>query len=133
MFFGDRKSILYFFDIDGGYLTIKTYKALGDGEPYASYYLKRYYDKDITMKKFAQLGDFVIRYIDNETYRLHYSVGLDPNHRYPQIKYIPDDPDYCRPSNNGDPKCDCSPTQEELDEFKSYSERKLQSLHNVPF
>jgi len=36
-------------------------------------------------------------------------------------------------SNNGDPKCDFSPTQEELDEFKSYSEKKLQNLHNLPF
>ena len=133
MFFNDKKSVLYYFDVKGGYISENRYKAVGDGEPYASYYLKRYHNKDMTMKEFAQIGDYVIRYIDNEKYRLHHSVGLDPDHPYPQIKYIPDIPDYCRQYNNGEPKCDCSPTQEDYNEFKSYSEKRLQSLYNQPF
>jgi 20S proteasome alpha/beta subunit len=133
IFFNDKKSVLYYFDVEGGYIPENRYKAIGEGEPYASYYLKRYYEDNMTMKKFASLGDFIIRYIDNEKYRLNDSVGLEAKFPYPQIKYIPDDPEYCKPYNNGRPKTDCSPTGTELEEFKSYSEKKLQSLHDQPF
>jgi hypothetical protein len=97
MFFYDRHSILYYFDQEGGDLPENEYKAIGDGEAYASYYLKRYYEDNITMKKFASLGDFIIRYFDNEKYRLADSVGLEAKFPYPQIKYIPDNPEDCKP------------------------------------
>jgi Proteasome subunit len=133
MFFDDKKSVLYYFDVDGGYIPENRYKAIGEGEAYASYYLKRYYEDNMTMKKFASLGDFIIRYIDNEKYRLTNSVGLETKFPYPQIKYVPDNPEECKPYNNGHPNTDCSPTGTELEEFKSYSEKKVQNLHDQPF
>jgi hypothetical protein len=85
------------------------------------------------MKKFAQLGDFMIRYIDDKQYPLDDTVGLEPEHPYPQIIYIPDHAHFCCPNNNGKPKWDCTPSNEELKGYKTYSERKLKSLHDQDF
>jgi Proteasome subunit len=133
MFFPNRKSVLYHFDVEGGYLPIDDYKAVGERQSFASYYLKRYYQHDITMKQFGQLADFIIRYIVNEKYRLIDSVGLDPINPYPQIVYIPDDVRYCPAYEDRRPRLDCSPTLQDLIEFKTYSEQRLQSIHDQQF
>ena len=65
------------------------------------------------MKEYAQLADFIIRYISHETYTLDMSVGLDPKFAYPQIIYVPDHQDYCKPLNDGKPKTDCLPLKAE--------------------
>jgi hypothetical protein len=44
-----------------------------------------------------------------------------------------DDPVFCRPNNNGKTKCDCTPPQQELDQYKTYSERKIKSFHDENF
>lgn len=131
--FCDKKSILYYFYQDGGYIPVETYIAVGTGEFFASYYLKRYWQKNITMREFAQLGDFIIRLVGNEKYNLAIDVGLDPGYPFPQIIYIPNEPEFCRKYNNGKPKSDCSPTRKELEEFKNYSEKKIKNLYDQPF
>ena len=131
-FFPNGKSALYHFDIDGGYLPIDCYKTTGDGQVFALYYLKRYYRPDMTMREFAQLADFVIRYIDNERYGLTDSVGLDPNNSYPQIVYVPDDILNCPPID-GRPSLDCSPDIAELQQIRSYSEQRLRIIHDQQF
>lgn len=85
------------------------------------------------MEEFAQLGDFIIRLVENNKYKLDNCVGLDPDYPYPQIVYIPDNREYCRKYNNGRTKSDCSPTQQELEEFKIHSEKKLEHLYSLPF
>jgi 20S proteasome alpha/beta subunit len=133
-YFTNRKSTLNYFYDDGGFIPVDKCKAIGEGKIHALYYLQRYYYKNMTMRRFAQLGDFIIRYIDNEQYRLDNTVGLDPKYPYPQIIYIPDDPDYCKPyNNNGQIKFDCTPTQKDLKEFKSFSEKKLGKLYGESF
>jgi len=64
---------------------VRKYKAIGHGEPYGSIFLKRLWDKELTMAKFAELGYFTIRQI--EELKLDSSVG-----GIPQIWYIPDPP-----------------------------------------
>ena len=81
------------------------------------------------MKEFSQLSDFVIRYVENEKYTLDNEVGLNPGWPYPQITYLPDNPDYCKLHNEGKPKLDCSPKEHGLKEFKLYSDKKLESLY----
>lgn len=132
-YFTNRKSTLNYFYDDGGFIPVDKCKAIGEGKIHALYYLQRYYYENMTMRRFAQLGDFIIRYIDNEQYRLDNTVGLDPKYPYPQIIYIPDDPDYCKPYNNGQIKFDCTPTQKDLKGFKSFSEKKLGELYGESF
>ena len=54
------------------------------------------------MKEFAQLADFIIRYVDVEAklslskYKLDNAVGLNPERPYPQVIYIPNNPKYCK-------------------------------------
>ena len=79
------------------------------------------------MRRFAQLCDFIIRYIDNEQYGLDNTVGLDPKYPYPQIIYIPDDPDYCKPYNNGQIKFDAYQTQKDLKGFNLFLKTNLVS------
>lgn len=82
------------------------------------------------MKEFAQLGDFLIRYVSDANITLDNGVGLSPDKPYPQIVFVPDDPVFCRPNNNGKSKLDCTPLQQELDQYETYSERKIKSYHD---
>ena len=78
------------------------------------------------------MGDFLIRYVSDDQITLDNAVGLSRDKPYPQIVFIPDDSDFCRP-NNGKPKWDCSPSRQELDQFKTYSDRKIKSFHELNF
>jgi 20S proteasome alpha/beta subunit len=80
---------------------VRKYKAIGHGEPYGSVFLKcltKLWHNDVTMEQFAELGYFIIRYIDE--FKLDNTVGGDP-----QIWFIPDgeknevhqaDPEMCK-------------------------------------
>ena len=66
-----KMSRLFYFYPDGRVIPIKDYRIIGSGAPFALYYLKRYWQEDkMEMKKFAQLSDFVIRYVENEKWKL---------------------------------------------------------------
>jgi hypothetical protein len=83
------------------------------------------------MKEFAQLADFIIRYVEAKSslgkYKLDNAVGLNPEYPYPQVIYIPDNPDYCKAYNKeGEAKLDCSPEDRDLKKFKLYSDEKLE-------
>jgi hypothetical protein len=81
------------------------------------------------MQEFAQLGDFLIRYVSDDQITLDNAVGLSRDKPYPQIIFIPDDQNFCAPCNDGKPKLDCTPTQQELDQYRAYSENKIKSFH----
>jgi 20S proteasome alpha/beta subunit len=133
-FFADKKSSLYYFEADGRFFPLAEPKSIGSGSAYVLYFLKRYWKPDkTTMKEFAQLGDFVIRHVSHEVYKLDNAVGLSPEYPYPQIFFIPDNRDFCTERNNGVPKSDCSPTQDELNQYKTHSEDRLKALHGLPF
>jgi 20S proteasome alpha/beta subunit len=131
-----HRSSLYYFESDGRCLPKSEPKAIGSGSPYAYYFLKRYWhENQTTMTQFAQLSDFIIRYISHPELTLDDAVGLDNQdnqYQYPQIVYIPDNPDFCRTYNNGQPKVDCSPTTAQLIEFRRNSENMLNILHRIP-
>jgi hypothetical protein len=87
------------------------------------------------MEEFAQLSDFIIRYISNPELRLNDVVGLsnqDDQYQHPQIVYIPDDLEFCTVYNNGQPKVDCFPTEARLNELRQNSENFLTTLHQLP-
>lgn len=131
--YSDKKSKMILFYQDGGFIPVREYKALGTGEPYASYHLMRYYESEMKMEKFAELADFIIRFVEGKVYQLDKNVGLDPTYPFPQIIYIPDNLGYCSKYNNGEPKSDCSPNQQELQDFKTNSEKKLEHLYAQHF
>jgi hypothetical protein len=100
------------------------------------YFLKRYWhENQTTMEQFAQLSDFIIRYVGNPELPLDDAVGLDGQdnqYQYPQIVFIPDDPEFCRIYNGGLPKVDCSPTTARLIEFRHNSENMINILRQIP-
>jgi 20S proteasome alpha/beta subunit len=133
-YYAPSESRLFYFYPDGRVLPIKDFRVIGSGAPFVLYYLKRYWEEaKMEMKKFAQLADFAIKYVEREMWKLDNAVGLNPARPFPQIIYIPDNPDYCRPHNQGKPKSDCSPNEHELIEFSLYSDKKLISLECEPF
>ena len=82
------------------------------------------------MLEFAQLADLAIRFVsDNDL--ADGEVGLDKKYPYPQIHYLPDDPNFCKPYHRGKPKLDCEATLDELKQFKTESEKKLKSLYDL--
>jgi 20S proteasome alpha/beta subunit len=131
-----HRSSLHYFESDGRCLPKSEPKAIGSGSPYAYYFLKRYWhENQTTMTQFAQLSDFIIRYVSHPELTLDDAVGLDNQdnqYQYPQIVYIPDNPDFCRTYNNGQPKVDCFPTTAQLIEFRRNSENMLDMLHQIP-
>lgn len=64
---------------------VRKYKVIGHGEPYGSVFLKQLWNRNMTMKQTAELGFFIIKYI--EELQLDNSVG-----GVPQIWFIPDPP-----------------------------------------
>ena len=87
------------------------------------------------MKQFAQLSDFIIRYVSNDERPLDNSVGLNTQHsiyQYPQVFYIPDRPkDHCH-IENGIQKVDCPVEDNELNKFRSNSNNMIRRLNELP-
>lgn len=83
-----EKSLLYYFHDDGLYQHIDDdYKAIG-AEPYGEIYLKELWNPEMNMDQTAELGYFIIRYI--EKFRLDLTVGTGGDRPHPQVRFIPD-------------------------------------------
>jgi len=67
---------------------VRRYKVIGHGEPYGSFFLKRWWHPNMKMLEVAELGFFIIKYIQD--FELDNSVGIGDEH--PQIWLIPNDP-----------------------------------------
>jgi 20S proteasome alpha/beta subunit len=73
-----HRSSSYYLESDGRCLSKSEPKAIGSGSPYAYYFLKRcWHENQTTMEQFAQLNDFIIRYVSNPELPLDDAVGLD--------------------------------------------------------
>ena len=82
----DRESVLTYINAYGLTNRVQGYQIIGSGEKYARPFVDKAWRPNMTMKQVAELGYFIIRYI--EQFRLDLHVGLNRNH--PQIWYIPD-------------------------------------------
>jgi len=82
----DRDSTLTYISGRGAPQNIDGCCAIGIGQRYATVFLKRIYHKDMNMLDAAELGFFIIKYI--EKFKLNMTVGV--NDGYPQIWFVPD-------------------------------------------
>jgi 20S proteasome alpha/beta subunit len=88
----DRRSHLDYFYPDGTMEPIDDYRAIGTGAPFGSIYLKQNWSEHMTMKQVAELGYFIIKYIE----RFHLDLAVGVNDSKPQIWFVPDNGvDYC--------------------------------------
>jgi 20S proteasome alpha/beta subunit len=84
-----EKSILYYFHDDGLYQHIDNdYKAIG-AEPYGEIYLNQLWNQKMNMDQSAELGYFIVRYI--EKFRLDLTVGTGGDRPHRQVRFIPDE------------------------------------------
>jgi 20S proteasome alpha/beta subunit len=67
---------------------VRRCKAIGHGAPYGSFFLKQWWRADMTMLDVAELGLFIIKYI--EDFELDNTVGIGDG--FPQVWLIPDNP-----------------------------------------
>jgi 20S proteasome alpha/beta subunit len=67
---------------------VRNYKVIGHGEPYGSFFLKRWWRKNMSMLEVAELGFFIIKYI--QEFELDNTVGI--GNAYPQVWLIPNEP-----------------------------------------
>lgn len=64
---------------------VRKYKVIGHGEPYGSFFLKYWWNKNMIMLEVAELGFFIIKLIQD--FELDNTVGIGQG--YPQIVLIP--------------------------------------------
>jgi len=67
---------------------VRKYKAIGHGEPYGSFFLKKWWKPTMTMKDAIELGFFIIKYI--QEFQLDNTVGVGDG--YPQAWVMPNNP-----------------------------------------
>jgi 20S proteasome alpha/beta subunit len=67
---------------------VRRYKVIGHGEPYGAFFLKRWWQPTMTMLQVAQLGAFIVKYIQD--FELDNTVGVGNGN--PQIWLIPNTP-----------------------------------------
>lgn len=67
---------------------VSKYKVIGHGEPYGAFFLKRWWKPNMTMLDVAELGFFIIKYI--QEFELDNTVGI--GNESPQILLIPNQP-----------------------------------------
>jgi 20S proteasome alpha/beta subunit len=86
----DRGAILLQFNEKGYPIEERKYIAIGSGESYTYVFLKPFYRPDITMREFARLGYFTIKYMDR--FEIDEGSGLSRSKPFdrPQIWFIPD-------------------------------------------
>jgi 20S proteasome alpha/beta subunit len=84
---GNEPSSLRYFYPDGRMETVTTYKTIGSGTPYGSVFLKKLWHPEMNMEDVAELGYFIIKYI--EMFELDLTVGVGDKGR-PQIWFLPD-------------------------------------------
>jgi 20S proteasome alpha/beta subunit len=89
-YFPDRKSLLYHFYADGRFFSLSKPIAIGSGSSHVYYFLERYWDYDkTTMQDFAQLSDFLIRYVSHDKITLDNAVGLSPEQHIHKLVLYP--------------------------------------------
>lgn len=78
----DRGALLHYVYAERISDPIDTYRVLGSAEPYGTVFLRRFWKKEKTMEQIAELGYFLIKYI--ERFELNGNVGGEP-----QVWFIP--------------------------------------------
>jgi hypothetical protein len=109
--------IKYFYQ-DGRHEDVKKYKAIGTGAPFGSIYLKRNWNSDMSMNQVAELGYFIIRYV--ERFQLDLTVGTGEDRPHPQIILIPD-----RLEND---RYDYPPSAEDFERYEDNTQERLKRI-----
>ncbi len=86
---------------------VRKYQAIGSGEPYAEYFLRKLWKSEMSMKDVAVLGTCIIKIIEEA--ELDESVGIKGK---PQIWYIPDEPEEVDYTKLSDPEKEVLATRE---------------------
>ncbi len=120
---GSEKAQLTTFNPFGFPEPINEKRAIGHGEPYGALFLKKMWNKNMSMEQTAKLGLFIIKFI--QEMKLDNSVGFNDEF-LPQILYIPD-VNFPENFNPKDYK-----TQEKSDEavIKLYKKHPIRELSN---
>jgi hypothetical protein len=92
----DLKSDLRYFDPEGLPEYVNEFKSIGSGAPHGDVILKKIWNKDMSMEEVAEIGYFIIKYIEKLELDLTVAVGL----HQPQIWYLPDDKACCQVKDN---------------------------------
>jgi 20S proteasome alpha/beta subunit len=101
---------------------VRNYKVIGHGEPYGSFFLKRWWHKDMKMLEVAEIGFFIIKYI--QEFELDNTVGIGND--FPQIWLIPNEP--TPPGASTEQMLLANPHMPSLDEMAAMKNRVLEKL-----
>jgi 20S proteasome alpha/beta subunit len=121
----DRESILTYINAYGLTDRVETYQTIGIGAKYSKLFLEKAWNAESTMEQVAEIGYFIIRYI--EKLGLDLSVGLDNDN--PQVWYIPnryEENEQHQVVRNDDRQA----SNEELDRISIRVEKRLKKHEN---
>jgi 20S proteasome alpha/beta subunit len=112
--YNNQNSSLTYISQYGTYRPIDDFRIIGTGGRYAKIFMKKIWNKEMRMEEVAELGYFIIKYIEN--FGLDNTVGVNDSH--PEIWYIPNK--YTNEERN-----DIHATEEQLEIFHKRTERRL--------
>lgn len=101
---------------------VRRYKVIGHGEPYGSFLLKHWWHENMPMLEVAELGFFIIKYI--QEFELDNTVGIGND--FPQIWLIPNEP--TPPGASTEQMLLANPHMPSLDEMAAMKNRVLEKL-----
>ncbi|MGB6533213.1 MAG: hypothetical protein WBF33_34415 [Candidatus Nitrosopolaris sp.] len=110
----DRGALLHYVYGERINEPINQYKVLGTGEPYGTIFLNRFWNKEKSMEEIAQLGHFIIRYI--EKFELNSQIGGGS-----QIWFVPNKGELYIPSPNMTEEFDKNTEERLVEHSKSIS------------
>ena len=93
---------------------INEFRIIGTGEKFAKIFMKKIWNKDMRMESIAELGYFIIKYIEN--FRLDNTVGVNDSH--PEIWYIPN-------KHTNQERNDIHASDEQLEMFRKKTKMRL--------
>ena len=98
---------------------INEFRIIGTGGKYAKVFMKKIWNKDMRMEEVAELGYFIIKYIEN--FGLNSTVGVGHNH--PEIWYIPN-------KYTDQERTDIHASEEQLEIFSKKTKTRLDN-HSI--
>ena len=108
---------------------VRRYKVIGHGEPYGSFFLKHSWHANMKMLEVAELGFFIIKYI--QEFELDNTVGIGEGH--PQVWLIPNEPTLTEAISQPQLFNLCTPSSTDIDAMTDRVSKKLAKFKKFPW
>jgi len=108
---------------------VRRYKVIGHGEPYGSFFLKHWWRPNMKMLEVAELGFFIIKYI--QEFELDNTVGIGVES--PQVWLIPNEPTLITATSQQQFSNPCAASATDMTAIGDKVSQKLAKFKQIPW